>query len=124
MSKVIVEHYERELLDRLRSKIKITNRLLLEDIHRTSRFRTPLKDGDLREQVSKTTYGLEGSIIWTVPYAQYQERGRRRYAPYHTVKNYSTPGTGKGFAKQAVKKVMKNTPKIARYLNFGSAYRP
>lgn len=125
MSKnVIVEHYERELTDRLRAKIKQTNRMLLEDIHRTANPTTPYLDGDLRQLVTKTTAGLTGTITWTVPYAQYQERGRRRYPPLHIVKNYTTPGTGKGFAKKAVKKVMTNTPRIKRYLNFGSKYVP
>ena len=124
MTKVLVEHYERELTDRLRAKIKQTNRMLLEDIHRKANPTTPFLDGDLRQLVIKTTAGLNGTITWTVPYAQYQERGRRRYQPYHEVKNYTTPGTGKEFAKKAVKKVMTDMPRIKKYLNFGSRYLP
>lgn len=121
---IIVEHYERELTDRLRTKVKQANRMLLEDIHRTANHTTPFLDGDLRQLVTKTTAGLRGTIVWTVPYAQYQERGRRRYPPYHEVKHYTTPGTSKGFAKRAVKKVMYDTRRLKRYINFGSTYRP
>lgn len=38
-------------------------------------------------------------------YAAYQERGARRDGS-HAVKNYSTPGTSKGFFKRAINSVM------------------
>lgn len=121
---VVVKHHEPELIARLNAKIAMCNRLLLEDIHRESQYKTPLKDGDLREQVTKTVNQTEktGTITWTVPYASYQERGKR-FDGSHVVKNYTTPGTGKDFAKNAVKSVM--TPqRLAKYLDFGSNYRP
>lgn len=123
MAEVIVKHYEANLTNRLTSKIRLANRMIIEDIHRESQYKTPFKDGDLREQVSKTTEGLSGIITWTVPYASYQERGMRADGS-HVVKNYTTPGTGKDFAKNAVKEVLNDTQRLKRYLSFGSTYRP
>lgn len=111
---VTVNHYEARLKDRMNAKLKMCNRLLLEDIHRESLKATPLKDGDLRELVTKIVDGKSGIITWTVPYASYQERGQR-YDGSHIVKHYTTPGTGKNFARNAVIKVV--TPEnIKRYL--------
>lgn len=119
---VKVEHYENNLSKRLNAKLMMCNRLLLEDIHRESQYKTPMRDGDLREQVTKTVEGKSGIITWTVPYAAYQERGKR-FDGSHIVRNYTTPGTGKDFAKNAVKSVV--TPqRLSKYLDFGSAYRP
>lgn len=123
MSKAVVKHNEDYLVNRLTSKIKLANRLILEDIHRESRFKTPMSkglptDGDLREQVSKTVEDLSGIIEWKVPYAQYQERGKRRDGSY-VVKRYTTPGTGKEFAKNAVQKVLNEKTLRKYFVNGG-----
>lgn len=105
---VKIEHRENNVITALKFKVAIANRLIIEDIHRTSLPKTPMKNSYLRRDVEKTvvpeTY--TGTIIWKVPYASYQERGRRAYGPPHIVKNYTTPGTGKDFAKNAVKGTM------------------
>lgn len=124
MSKAVITHNEKYVMNHLGSKIKLANRLMLEDIHRESRFKTPMSkglptDGDLREQVKKTVKDNSGIIEWTVPYAQYQERGKRRDGS-HVVKHYTTPGTGKAFAKNAVKEVV--TEKTLRKYFFGRAF--
>lgn len=112
-----VTHKERYLQQKLVNQISMANRLLLEDIHRESQPSTPFKGGDLREQVDKRVDGLEGTITWKVPYASYQERGKR-YDGSHVVRHYTTPGTGKNFAKKAVRKVV--TPEhISKYIGFG-----
>ena len=63
-----------------------------------------MKSSQLRRDVSKfvTTETYTGTIIWQVPYASYQERGSRADGT-HVVRHYTTPGTGKDFAKNAVK---------------------
>ena len=124
---VKVDHLEDRLLNTLQAKAQMCNRMLLEDIHRASTARTPLSkglptDGDLREMVTKRVNNREGTITWTVPYASYQERGKR-FDGSHPVRNYTTPDTGPWFAKEAVKKSM-NSNNIKRYLNFGSRYIP
>lgn len=110
MSKIVKNHREKECINRLTSKIKLANRLILEDIHRKANPQTPLSrglptDGDLREQVEKRIDNKSGIIRWKVPYASYQERGAR-YDGSHRVTHYTTPGTGRQFAKKAVKEVV------------------
>lgn len=105
---VKVEHRENNLITALKFKVAIANRLIIEDVHRTSLPKTPMNDSkQLRRNVTKTvvpeTY--TGTIIWKVPYASYQERGMRADKT-HIVKHYTTPGTGKDFAKNAVKETL------------------
>lgn len=104
---VKIEHRENNIITALKLKVAIANRLIIEDIHRTSLPKTPMKNSYLRRDVEKTvvpeTY--TGTIIWKVPYASYQERGRRADGS-HIIRKYTTPGTGKDFAKNAVKETM------------------
>ena len=77
---VKIEHRENNLITALKFKVAIANRLIIEDVHRTSLPKTPMNDSkQLRRNVTKTvvpeTY--TGTIIWKVPYASYQERGMR-----------------------------------------------
>lgn len=101
---VKIEHRENNVITALKFKVAIANRLIIEDIHRTSLPKTPMKSSYLRRDVEKTvvpeTY--TGTIIWKVPYASYQEQGSRADGS-HVVRNYTTSGTGKDFAKNAVK---------------------
>lgn len=96
-----------KIIDNLKYNVGIANRLILEDIHKNSNPHTPMKTSQLRRDISKSVniHTYTGTIIWRVPYASYQERGSR-YDGSHVVKNYTTPGTGKDFAKNAVKKTM------------------
>ena len=115
MSKVIVEHNEDTVRKHMKAQVMMANRLLIEDIHRVANRTTPMDKSNLRRNVLKTVDGLDGIIEWQEPYASYQERGRRKYAPYHVVKHYTTPGTSAGFAKRAVREGV--TPSnIRRYL--------
>ena len=104
---VKIEHRENNIVTALKFKVAIANRLIIEDVHRTSLSKTPMKNSYLRRDVTKTvvpeTY--TGTIIWKVPYASYQERGMRADKT-HIVKHYTTPGTGKDFAKNAVKETL------------------
>lgn len=104
---VKIEHRENNVITALKFKVAIANRLIIEDVHRTSLSKTPMKNSYLRRDVEKTvvpeTY--TGTIIWKAPYASYQERGSRADGS-HVVKSYTTPGTGKDFAKNAVKETL------------------
>ena len=105
---VTIQHNEEYIRQLTTQRISLANRLIIEDIHRTSLHNTPMLSSQLRRNVTKTvvpeTY--TGTIIWKVPYASYQERGSRADGT-HVVKNYTTSGTGKDFAKNAVKKTLK-----------------
>lgn len=108
MSEVQVTIKSRYIQDKLDARIPVANRLILEQIQRVSRPRTPLGEtSQLRGQVRKRVIGTHGIIEWLVPYASYQERGMRRDGT-HVVRKYTTPGTNKDFAKNAVVKVINN----------------
>lgn len=110
---VTIQHNEEYIRQLTTQRISLANRLIIEDIHRTSLHNTPMLSSQLRRNVTKTvvpeTY--TGTIIWKVPYASYQERGMRADGT-HVVKNYTTPGTGKDFAKNAVKETLKQVEKF------------
>lgn len=110
---VTIQHNEEYIRQLTTQRISLANRLIIEDIHRTSLHNTPMLSSQLRRDVTKTvvpeTY--TGTIIWKVPYASYQERGSRADGT-HVVKNYTTSGTGKDFAKNAVKKTLKQVEKF------------
>ena len=110
---VTIQHNEEYIRQLTTQRISLANRLIIEDIHRTSLHNTPMLSSQLRRNVTKTvvpeTY--TGTIIWRQPYAAYQERGMRADGT-HVVKNYTTPGTGKDFAKNAVKETLKHVEKF------------
>lgn len=114
---VIIQHNEEYIRQLTTQRISLANRLIIEDIHRNSIFNTPMLSSQLRRNVLKTvvpeTY--TGTIIWRQPYASYQERGMRADGT-HVVKNYTTPGTGKDFAKNAVNKTLKQVKKFYTHL--------
>ena len=86
-------------------------RQLIEDIHRTSRPKTPMLTGDLRGDVRKAVqrFGstVRGTIEWARPYAWYQERGYTN----GPVRRYTTPGTQAHFAETSVKEVTSSSKK-------------
>lgn len=110
---VTIQHNEEYIRQLTTQRISLANRLIIEDIHRTSLHNTPMLSSQLRRNVTKTvvpeTY--TGTIIWRQCYAAYQERGMRADGT-HVVKNYTTSGTGKDFAKNAVKKTLKQVEKF------------
>ena len=106
--------YKNKILGDTKAKIKIANRRIGEDILKTSRMSTPMNlTKQLRGQTHIGVVDNTVTIEWQVPYAQYQERGKR-FDGSHPVKHYTTPGTGKGFARKAVEKVL-TTENIQKY---------
>ncbi len=81
-------------------------REVADRIHRESTPNTPMKTGRLRMDVVKSILGLKGTIVWGKNYAAKMEEIAFR--------NYTTPGTGKDFAKNAVLKVSRETPTIGK----------
>lgn len=76
-------------------------RLVTEEIHRIANPKTPKDKGYLRGNVLKTVLGLRGTIVWKQKYASIQETKK--------FQNYTTAGTGKGYARTSVDAVAKNT---------------
>ena len=78
------------------------------DVKLISKVKVPYKAGTLqgscvKQKLSRTHH----QVIYDTDYASYQERGSRKNGT-RVVKNYSTPGTSKGFLKQAGVQVSKN----------------
>ena len=104
-----------DILFNMRTRTTLATRLLLDDVHTYANPITPLKDMGLRTSVYKTvdspeTGVVRGTIEWRVPYAQYQERGRRYNDPPYTGRHYTTSGTGKHFASRAIKASLQKIP--------------
>lgn len=85
---------------KVESDVMIINRLIIEDIHSRSSTITPMKTGNLRLKVDKTTDGKQSIIRWLSPYSARQENVH--------FKHYTTPGTGPHFARDSVKDTMNN----------------
>lgn len=105
--------YTTTIQGRMKNNTSLAIRLMLEDIHRNANNITPMADTKyLRTGIRKRLVSNnEGFIEWMAPYAAYQERGKRLDGS-HVVRHYTTPGTGKEFAKQSVKKTMSNARKF------------
>ncbi len=81
-------------------------RLMTNEVVKISTPKTPKKTGRLRNDVLKQVLGLRGKIVWGKNYAIYQEK--KQY------KNYTTPGTGPGFAKSSISEAISLTSKILK----------
>ena len=114
-------HYNLKLPEveaKLKAAIPIAIRQMMEDIKQIADKTTPYKTGMLRGSVSKTLLSpTHGRMVWNMPYAAYQERGMRADGS-HIVQNYTTPGTGKEFAQQAIERVKDNGAEYIRKAGF------
>ncbi len=68
--------------------------------HLNKNDRTPAKSNRLRRSVRYMVLGDEAIITWLAPYAAAQEAGMSNGRVY---RNYTKPGTGRGFAQQALR---------------------
>jgi hypothetical protein len=107
-----------------RQAIGLFLRYLVDDVHRIARPKTPYSGavrsrggrsltggGHLRDDVLKRVLGLVGTISWDKEYAGAQEAGQTRG---HPIRNYTTPGTGKHYARNASKEAVKNAANLMR----------
>lgn len=79
------------------------------DILTASTPRTPYKKGELRQNRRVIPTGNGADIHWGARHAGAQNAGGARG---RTFKNYTTPGTGKDFVLEGLRKVL---PNLARY---------
>lgn len=86
-----------EIVAKNQLKMELAIRLALEDIRRTAEPNTPKDTGMMRS--SAIVMANEGVVNWQSDYAVYQEN--KQYS------NYTTPGTGPHFARNAVDEVSK-----------------
>lgn len=103
-----------KLLGKLQRNSGVALRRAADDVLRVSRPKTPLGDSTfLRNNTVIQVLGNKATITWNTVYAQYQERGSRRDGS-HRVRRYSTGGTGKNFAENAIVQVTKNASKYIK----------
>lgn len=95
-----------DVLGTIDNRIVLLNNTMLNDVKTRADIVTPTKNHILGTDIRIQTRGHEGSITWNSPYAQYQERGSRADGS-HKIQNYTTPGTGPGFAKNTISDVWK-----------------
>lgn len=67
--------------------------------HLRAQNRVPAKTFRLRRSVRYQVLGNTATVQWLAPYAAAQEAGMSNGRIY---KNYTTPGTGRGFGQQAL----------------------
>jgi hypothetical protein len=90
----------------LTQKANIFLRLFADEIVTLSEPNTPKKQGNLRRDVLKSVLGLKGTVKWQKRYAAIQEKKQFR--------NYTTPGTGPHYARNAVNSALSRVNVIAR----------
>lgn len=79
------------------------------DIVTASNPVTPYRKGELRQKRRVTPTANGAKIVWSSRHAGAQNAGQARGRVF---RNYTTPGTGKGFVEYGLNKVM---PKILEY---------
>lgn len=88
------------------------------DIVTIAKITVPFKQGDLMKSgKAERVMSMKHKVVFDTKYASYQERGRRQDGS-RVVRNYSTPGTGKDFLKNAGKTVASNA---LNYLKQGAS---
>src|SRR6476619_2417599 len=86
----------RQLSASLAQRTALALRLVLDGIDSRSTPVTPQRTGGLRRDKLKQVVGLRASISWDKNYAGFQETKQFQH--------YTTPGTGRHFAENAVKR--------------------
>lgn len=97
--------------------ISLALRFAVDDVDKFARPKTPYSGaiksqggnsltggGHLRNDLIKTVIGSKAKIIWGKRYAAAQEAGVINGRP---IRNYTTPGTGRKYAENAIRKVEK-----------------
>jgi len=87
-------------------KANIFLRMFADKVVSTAEPNTPKDTQDLRNRIVKSVLGLKGKIKWNAEYASIQEEKQ--------FSNYTTPGTGPNFAKNAVRDTVKSASKIMK----------
>lgn len=102
-----------QIRNQTRQRASVFLRLTCENVVDIARPITPKDKGNLKNDVLKTVNGLHAEIEWRKVYASYQERGSRADGS-RVVRNYTTPGTSKGFAKKGIDQAVDKTQVTAK----------
>ena len=89
------------------NKIDLFLRFFMDVVDQIAEPKTPKKEGELRRGTLKTVGGgltrRSGVMVWLKEYAAAQEVGTIKGSP---IRNYTTPGTGPNYARNAVTKAV------------------
>jgi hypothetical protein len=111
MSLIIKDNLMRFVMNNANAMDRAMNRMAV-DIERLSKAQVPIKKGPLRASGHFERSGLMKYKVWfNKVYARFQEfggDGRR------TVRRYTTPGTKKGYLKDAGQEISKNATNYLR----------
>lgn len=111
MANVQIEDNSDEVINRINKSMDLALGLMARAVEGASRPKTPRDRGDLRREVSaKKVKQGQYEVVWNKEYAQAQEAGVINGSK---IRNYTTPGTGPGFAEYGIRKV---TADAERYL--------
>lgn len=100
MSVKFNDNTQRVIFD-MNQNTSLALRFMLDGIDEKAFPKTPKDRGNLRKDILKQVLGKKATIVWQKKYAIYQETKQ--------FKNYTTPGTGPGFAEDAVRHVAANS---------------
>jgi hypothetical protein len=116
---------------KVEAALPVALRLMLDAIDVAAEPFTPMDTGNLRQNKLKQVLGTHAVIAWVQRYAGAQEAGHmtvKKARPVklrdgswitlkpgvHTFKNYTTKGTGPGFAEKGVKTALLGAEPIFR----------
>lgn len=104
-NRTVLKDYTPQVLAEKKAKIRVGLRLIAQLAVDTSTPFTPRRTGDLRRNVAieLDPVATRVTLTWLMEYAAAQEKGSIKGSP---IVNYSTAGTGKGFARKGVKKAV------------------
>ncbi len=103
---VTVTDLSSQVISSTQQKASSFLRSMADEMVKESTPNTPRDTGQLRRNVLRQVLGLKGKVKWMMNYAVYQEEKQFR--------NYTTPGTGKDFAKNAAKTLPAKTQQVAK----------
>lgn len=114
MSVKIVDNTQKVRIESTQ-RVNLFLRFFMDEVEKHSNPITPKKEGKLRQSTIKvvTPSGmfLRGVMKWVKEYAAAQEVGQTQG---RIIRNYTTPGTGRNYAKRGVQKAMTNVGVILK----------
>ena len=95
--------FKTDNIDSIVSKVNVGKSLMLrqmgEDFYRLSQPITPMKTGNMRQNVLRQVDGDTVHVTWMEDYSLFQNNPRR------PMRNYTTPGTNSHFIENTIPKI-------------------
>lgn len=112
MTKVTIKDNTSVVSNVFDSRTDLAMGLMVRAVKSEARPNTPAKSGQLRKNVETSRKAFrKHEARWAMEYAAVQEAGKRNGSP---IRNYTTAGTGSGFAEDAANRVTNDGFKYMR----------